>query len=367
MGEASADEGAAILPYAPTAELEWTEKAVQLLSAGLIKVSAVCSDGVWSAHICGECPRCRHPMDSRLPVHAAVTGLRGAGGKRRAGGAARRSSVDGEMGLDAEVLDWRCACTVTHPGGPADGHGCGVIFRLPVALRNGGGELANTDAGGSAGPSGNAHGAIGLSESLGASELAAFDKLVADSLSSVHESIRVWRNGLAGLITLISTGAVFIGRDSVKGVAEVWRLGIAGAMASGLLLASVGLWQTLVAEAGDKTRLRSLRTIHEQYDSVAAYKVSLAMQAGSCLRRARLVAGVALGVMLLGAFIGWFAPETPAIPPAYLRVESGLDTYCGTVLSGDAGTVVLKTAGKRQLQEIPLAGIQNLTVVENCN
>jgi hypothetical protein len=131
-------------------------------------------------------------------------------------------------------------------------------------------------------------------------------------------------------------------------------------------LAIVGLWHTLAAKVGARTRLYTLDDIRDQYASVQAYQVGQAAAAGRRLQTARTLVAAALGLLLAGVLLTWWAPAAPATPPAYLEVTRSGGTICGTLESADGGTLRLTVTGVHEPVAIPLTTITNLAVTPTC-
>ena len=194
----------------------------------------------------------------------------------------------------------------------------------------------------------------------------AFDALVKESLPAVRSMVAAWRNGLTALITLVTTGIIITGRTATTALAVPWRIAVTLTIGAGLALAIVGLWHTLAAEVGARTRLRTLDDIRAEYASVQAYQVGQAAAAGRRLQAARIVVAVALGLLLTGVVLTWWAPAAPATPPAYLKVTRPGGIVCGTLNSADGGTLRLTVAGMHEPVAIPLATVTNLAVTPTC-
>jgi hypothetical protein len=195
----------------------------------------------------------------------------------------------------------------------------------------------------------------------------AFDALVKDSLSSVRSMAAAWRTGLTALITLVTTGIIITGRTATTTLTVPWRIAITLAIGGGLALAIAGLWHALAAEVGARIRLQTLDDIRAQYAGVQAYLVGQAAVAARRLQTARVLVGGALGLLLIGVLLTWWAPSAPATPPAYLRASLHSGTVCGTVQSADGGVLRLTVAGTFKPVAIPLATLTNLAVVANCS
>lgn len=201
---------------------------------------------------------------------------------------------------------------------------------------------------------------------VSAADREAFDALVKDSLPAVRSMVAAWRTGLTALITLVTTGIIITGRTATTTLAVPWRIAVTLAIGAGLALAIVGLWHTLAAEVGARTRLRTLDDIRADYASVQAYQVGQAAAAGRRLQAARTLVALALGLLLTGVLLTWWAPTAPATPPAYLKVTRPGGIVCGILNSADGGTLRLTVAGVHEAVAIPLATITNLAVTPTC-
>jgi hypothetical protein len=126
------------------------------------------------------------------------------------------------------------------------------------------------------------------------------------------------------------------------------------------------LWLARMVGVGSRTRLHTLDDIHARYASVQAYQVGQAAAAGRRLQTARTVVAAALGLLLTGVLLTWWAPTTPATPPAYLQVTTPRATACGILNSADGGALRLTIAGVHEPVAIPLATVTNLAITPNC-
>jgi hypothetical protein len=195
----------------------------------------------------------------------------------------------------------------------------------------------------------------------------AFEALEKQALPAIRSMAAAWRTGLTGLITLVTTGVILTGRTAANSLTLPWRAAVTLAVGGGLALAIVGLWHTLVAEVGARTRLHSLDDIRARYLSVAAYQVGQANAAGRRLQTSRTLVAAALGLLLAGVMLTWWAPAAPADPPAYLRVTRTSGTVCGVLTSADGGTVRLTVTGTHDPVAIPLTTISNMAVTSACS
>jgi hypothetical protein len=206
----------------------------------------------------------------------------------------------------------------------------------------------------------------GLPRPVSAADREAFDALLTESLSAVRSMAAAWRTGLTALITLVTTGIILTGRSATATLAMPWRIAITLAIGAGLGLAILGLWHALAAEAGARTRLHTLDDIRARYASVQAYQVGQAAAAGRRLQAARTVVAAALGLLLTGVLLTWWAPAAPATLPAYLKVTRPGGTVCGILSSADGGTLRLTIPGAHEPAAVPLTTITNLAITASC-
>jgi len=171
---------------------------------------------------------------------------------------------------------------------------------------------------------------------------------------------------MAALITLATAGVFIQGRTATADLTAGWRAAVTALIGGGLVAAVVGLWQALSAEAGTRTATQTLADIHTRHASVLAYQVALAGVAGASLRRARNAVATALGLLLTGVMLTWWAPAAPAEPPAYVVVHTADSTTCGKLSTADGGWLRISVAGAHEPAVIPLAAVRNLAVVASC-
>jgi hypothetical protein len=194
----------------------------------------------------------------------------------------------------------------------------------------------------------------------------AFDTLAREALPTVRSMAAAWRTGLTALVTLVTTGIILKGRTDATDLAIPWRIAVTLAIGAGLGLAITGLWLALTAEVGARARLHTLDGIRAQYASVQAYQVGQAAAAGRRLQAARTLVAAALGLLLVGVLLTWWAPAAPAKPPAYIEVTRADGTVCGTLASADGGILRLTIADAHEPVAVPLTAVTNLAVASSC-
>ncbi len=191
--------------------------------------------------------------------------------------------------------------------------------------------------------------------------------LTAASIETVRASAKTWRTGLTAFITLVTTGVVIRGRDTTAGLAEGWRALVTVLVGGGLLLAVVGLWQALAAEAGTDPKRQTLQDIRAGYGTLAAYQVHLADQAARRLQWGQRAVAAAVVFLLAGIAVAWWAPAGAApTQAAYIRVTRGQIVTCGSLPSARAGPLRLTVPGSRNPVVIPFSSITSLSVTTTC-
>ena len=193
-----------------------------------------------------------------------------------------------------------------------------------------------------------------------------YAKLTAASMDSVRGSAQAWRTGLTAFITLVTTGVVIKGRDTTAGLADGWRATVTVLIGGGLLLAVVGLWQALAAEAGTDPKKQTLQSIRNLHGTLTAYEVHLAAQAARRLEWGRRAVAGAVVFLLAGIAVTWWAPSATPSTSAYIAVTSGHTTTCGTPQPASPGQLRLLVPGSHHLIVLPFSQITTLAVTTSC-
>ncbi len=193
-----------------------------------------------------------------------------------------------------------------------------------------------------------------------------YARLTAASIDTVRGSAQAWRNGLTAFITLVTTAVVFQGRDTTAGLATGWRTAITVLIGGGLLLAVLGLWQALAAEAGTDPELQTLQGIRAVHGTLAAYEVHLAASAARRLQWGRRAVAGAITALLTGIALIWWAPAAASPPPAYVTVAHGHAVTCGIPQPSGTGGLRLAVQGSSDPVTIPFSQITSLTPTASC-
>jgi hypothetical protein len=182
-----------------------------------------------------------------------------------------------------------------------------------------------------------------------------YAKQAAASLDDVRVSAQTWRTGLTAFITLVTTGVVIKGRDTT-----------AVLIGGGLLLAVIGLWQALAAEAGTDPKTQTLKDIRAAHGTLDAYDVYLAAKASRRLQLGIRAVACAVALLLAGIVATWWAPTATPSPPAHVTVNYRGGVTCGTLQSADGGRLRLTVAGAHEPAVIPFSQVTNLAVTTTC-
>jgi hypothetical protein len=191
-------------------------------------------------------------------------------------------------------------------------------------------------------------------------------KLAMGSIDTVRASAQTWRTGLAAFITLVTTGVIIKGPETTNSLAVGWRAVITVLIGGGLLLALVGLWQALAAEAGTDPKKQTLQDIRAAHDTLTAYEVYLAAQAADRLQWGRRAVGVAVLFLLVGIGITWCAPTAAPSSPVYVMVVHGHAITCGIPQPAAAGQLGLTVNSGRDPVLIPFTQITSLALATAC-
>jgi len=193
-----------------------------------------------------------------------------------------------------------------------------------------------------------------------------YARLTAGSIETVRRSAQAWRTGLAAFITLVTTGVVIKGRDTTANLASGWRAVVTILIGGGLLLAVLGLWQALAAEAGTDPQKQTLQDIRAAHGTLSAYEVYLAARAAERLRWGRRAVAGAIVLLLAGIAATWWAPATAPATSAYVKVTYRHAVACGTVQLSGAGLLHLTVYNSHRIVVIPFSQIADLAVTATC-
>jgi hypothetical protein len=176
----------------------------------------------------------------------------------------------------------------------------------------------------------------------------------------------VWRNGLAGFVTLLTSVLVLKGSD-LTALAQPYRSMTIVGLLGGTALAIIGLWFALAAEAPAEGRA-SREAVIEKYGSVASYLQWVALASQKKLRLARRYVAAALILLLVGFASWWTGPGESSSTKVRVRwVENSVNrTDCGTLIDSLPREIGLTTSSDVDPLIIPSASIVSIVVVPSC-
>ena len=205
-------------------------------------------------------------------------------------------------------------------------------------------------------------------------ELDDYDELrrrLTSSVETTRKTAENWRNGLSGLVALVTAFLIFKGQETITSYVQWAQVLLTALLALGLVLAVTALWRFLAAANG-RVRLLSTEEIREE-GGVTLHDLATARNAIADLVAARVLA-VAGAALLAGAIcFTWFAPAAPAapeVPPGYLEAtfitgDEQTATVCGELESqNQQGLRLLDKAGQSRL--VPSASIISAIIVAKC-
>lgn len=161
---------------------------------------------------------------------------------------------------------------------------------------------------------------------------AEWQKLSAISLPQMRASASRWRDGLAALVTIVTTGLVISGPESVGRLPGAWRWWVAGLLVGGLLVAVAGLLFALMAAAG-RPRILTREEFGRTWKTVAALEAHDAKAARTDLRWARWLAAAGILGIVAGTGLWVLSPTAASEPAAQLEVTTATETLCGVLVS----------------------------------
>jgi hypothetical protein len=180
------------------------------------------------------------------------------------------------------------------------------------------------------------------------------EELSSKELTDVRSAATNWRTGLLALLGLVTTVLVVKGRDSFAELPQEAQILIGASLLLALLLAARGSLQAMRAAYGDPSVRRTDSGVLEwdHDDAVAAVE---------SLRSARLEFAASLAFLVIAIGLTWY---WPAAPQSLVRADFGAVKICGSLISADASTIVIKEDGSAKSN--PIAGLSSLAVVSSC-
>jgi len=140
-------------------------------------------------------------------------------------------------------------------------------------------------------------------------DLAERDYFIArldDLVGAARDSAKNWRAGLMGFVSLVTTGIVIQGHQTVAPLDTSWKATVSSLVTLGMVVILLGLWFSFNAEIASQSMNLSLGEIRENYVSLRAYEVAQAVQISRRTHRSMLIAAFRFLLLLAGILLTWW-------------------------------------------------------------
>jgi hypothetical protein len=176
-------------------------------------------------------------------------------------------------------------------------------------------------------------------------------------LAAVRSTAKQWRNGLAGLVTLLSAGSLIASPSLADRLTGWSRLAVGVLALCGLLTLLYGTWRAMDAAfgaPGEDNYLTGERLRKWEHDQANA--------AVAALRSARwaFIAGLLLTIAAAAIAFG-FTPASGSM----VRAQTLTGTFCGQ-LSTSGGRTVSIIGSDGTVHTIPVTAIRSLQPTAGC-
>ncbi len=197
--------------------------------------------------------------------------------------------------------------------------------------------------------------------------LRAWQAMTTSTTARTEATAKVWRNGLAGFVTLVLSALVLKGPD-ISSIATPYKWFVIGLFVLGICAAVFGLWCALRAEAPQQALLE-FGKLMDEHGSMAEYDQDLASSSTTMLNRARTGVVVALVALILGATVWWSSPPASSDTQKLLITTAGdvgNRQLCGESVEAPDGHVLIKVNDATPPVAVALANIRSLELVPTC-
>lgn len=181
-------------------------------------------------------------------------------------------------------------------------------------------------------------------------------RIQQQELDLVRAQAEKWRNGLAGLLGLITVVNIVKGPDMLDKVAAESRLVIAITQIGALAVATAGAYFAMRAAFGMPRRRKLTGGLHE----LLGYRSATLSRVVTDLRLAIVATITTLALLGTAMGVAWTATEAGQ----YVKVTDGSVTRCGTFVSAKSG--VLTVHDKSDIK-VPLTGTVTFEIVDRCD
>ncbi|MEU7259614.1 hypothetical protein AB0B21_27930 [Streptomyces rimosus] len=184
-------------------------------------------------------------------------------------------------------------------------------------------------------------------------------RLLDDELARVRSQAENWRNGLAGLLGLLTAVGIVKGPDTVQGLSGGARAAVGLLLLGGLLLAACGAFFAMRAAFGLPRR----RLADASLEELLTRERLTVRQAVRDLRRAIAAGFLALALVTAGVGLTWYGPRPGK--PGVRVVETDGSVLCGTLVGVDAKVVRLRVDEVER--RVAVGRVGSAKSVEDCS
>jgi hypothetical protein len=187
-----------------------------------------------------------------------------------------------------------------------------------------------------------------------------FNKAATTQLANTRKTAENWKNGLAGLLTLVTTVLFIKGKSTISEFTPGWRIAVGVLLLAALAVSVWGTWLGLRAAYGTPKIVRAQDVA--EHGGLTGWRLDQTQSTIDDLNVARILAVLALCLVAAVFAFSWW---TRKAPPAYVSVTQASSTYCGELTRFDYGTLDLRLDSNHSLT-FAVQDIDGLRVVSSC-
>jgi hypothetical protein len=197
---------------------------------------------------------------------------------------------------------------------------------------------------------------------LSVEDEAAWIALVSAQLADTRRSAENWRNGLVGLLGLVTIFSVVRGSSSDLGGLDRWTAAIIGIfLLASLLAAAIGTLASLRAAYWHPNVLS--RAAFRELGGVEGFRFEEARTAMVSLGRARATTLFSLGFLVIAVGLAWYSPRSTA---NLVEVSTRSGTHlCGTLADSSEGKIQVNSPDTGAVL-VNLGNVTSVHVVRSC-
>jgi hypothetical protein len=158
-------------------------------------------------------------------------------------------------------------------------------------------------------------------------------RLLGTELQRVRTAAAAWRNGLAGLLTVLAGFSLIKGKSDVGDLAQAWAVAV-GAILLGAYVAGAAGAVLLIRAANGNPSVVPIKKL----TSRSAADHDEALSAASALRSGIVLTLACSGFLVVAVAMTWYGPSRM---PAVLQVTTPAGTRCGSLVQAGAGGLTI--------------------------